>query len=133
MLFCIHLFSLCVLVRTFNHSVFKVILEIYTYILKLSFPLFVGVDFPSLVCLDYISPFNTCCKAALVVLTFPNTCLSEQLLMSQSILNDMHAVYSNLGGRFSPPFGSLNIFCQSPQACRVSAESRAVKHMGFPL
>ena len=92
-----------------------------------------GFDFPSLVCLGYISPFNTCCKAALVVLTCPNTCLSEQLFMSPSILNDMHALYSNVSGRFFFSFSSLNIFCQSPWACRVSAESRAVKHMGFPL
>ena len=45
-----------------------------------------GVDsvdlFCSLVFLDYISPFNICCKAGLVVLNSLNFCLSEKLLIS---------------------------------------------------
>ena len=88
--------------------------------------------FPSLVFLDYISPFNICCKAGLVVLNSLNFCLSEKLLISPSILNEILARYNNLGCRFFP-FSTLNISCHSLLACRVSAERSAAKHMGFPL
>ena len=95
-----------------------------------------GVDFvdllSSFVFLDYISPFNICCKAGLLVLNSLNFCLSEKLLISPSILNEILARYSNLGCRFFP-FSTLNISCHSLLACRVSAERSAVKHMGFPL
>ena len=95
-----------------------------------------GVDFvdifPSVVFLDYLSPFNICCKAGLVVLNSLNFCLPEKLLISSSILNEVLAGYSNLGCRFFP-FNTLNIFCYSVLACRVSVERSAVKHMGFPL
>ena len=95
-----------------------------------------GVDFvdlfPSLIFLDYISPFNICCKAGLVVLNSLNFCLSEKLLISTSILNKILAGYSNLGCRFFP-FNTLNISCHSLLAFRVSAERLAVKCMGFPL
>ena len=88
--------------------------------------------FPSLVFLDYVSPFNICCKAGLVVLNSLNFCLPEKLLISPSILSEILARYSNLGCRFFP-FSTLNISCHSLLACRVSAERSAVKHMGFPL
>ena len=88
--------------------------------------------FSSLVFLDYISPFNICCKAGLVVLNCLNFCLSEKLLISPSILNEIFFWYNNLGCRFFP-FSTLNISCHSLLACRVSAERSAVKHMGFPL
>ena len=95
-----------------------------------------GIDsvdlFSSVVFLDYISPFNICCKAGLVVLNSINLCLSEKLLISPSILNEILAGYSNLGCRFSP-FSTLNISCHSLLACRVSAERLAVRHMGFPF
>ena len=95
-----------------------------------------GVDFvdlfSSLVFLDYISPFNICCKAGLVVLNSLNFCLSEKLFISPSIVDEILAGYSNLGCRFFP-FSTLNISCYSLLACRVSAEKSAVKHMGFPL
>ena len=95
-----------------------------------------GVDFgdlsPSLVFLDYISPFNICCKAGLVVLNSLNFCLSEKLLMSPSILNEILSGYINLGCGFFP-FSTLNISCLSLLACRVSAERSAVKRMEFPL
>ena len=65
-----------------------------------------GVDFvdifPFLVFLDYIIPFNICCKASLVVLNSLNFCLSEKLLTSPSILNEVFARYSNLDCRFFP-------------------------------
>ena len=86
----------------------------------------------SLVLLDYISTFNICCKAGLVVLNFLNFCLSEKLFISSSVLNEILAGCSNLGCRFFP-FGTLNISCHSLLACRVSAERWAVKRMGFPL
>ena len=90
-----------------------------------------GVDFvdllSSLLFLDYINPFNICCKAVLVVLNSLNFCLSEK-----QILNEILVGYSNLGCRFFP-FSTLNIFCHSHLACRVSAGRSAVKHMGFAL
>ena len=52
--------------------------------------------FSSLVFLDYINPFNICCRAGLVVLTSLNFCFSEKLFISPSILNII-AGYSNLG------------------------------------
>ena len=95
-----------------------------------------GVDFvnlfPSLVFLDYISPFNACCKTGLVVLNSLNFYLSIKLLISPSILNKILSGYSNLGCRFLL-FSTLNISCHSLLACRVSAERSAVRHMEFPL
>ena len=93
-----------------------------------------GVDFvdcfSSVALIDYISPFNICCKAGLVVLNSLNFCLSEKLFISPSILNEILAGYNNLGWRFFP-FRTLNIFCHSILTCRVSAERSAVK--GFPF
>ena len=86
----------------------------------------------SLVFLGYISPFNLYGKAGLVVLNSLNFCLSEKLLISPSILNEILPRYSNLGCRFSP-FSTLNISYHSLLACRVFAERSAVKHMQFPL
>ena len=95
-----------------------------------------GVDFvdlfSSLVFLDYISPFNICCKAGLVVLNSLNFCLSEKLFFPPSILNKILAGYSNLDCVFFP-FSTLNISCHSLLACRVSAKRSAVKCMRFPL
>ena len=88
--------------------------------------------FSPLVFLDYISPFNICFKAGLVVLNSLNFCLSEKLFISSSILNEIPSRYSNLGCRFFP-FHTLNISYHSLLACRVSAERSAVKRMGFPL
>ena len=88
--------------------------------------------FSSVVFLHYISPFNICCKAGLVVLNSLNFCLSEKLFISPSILNEIFAGYSNVVCRFSP-FNTLNISCHSLLACRISTERSAVKHMGFPL
>ena len=95
-----------------------------------------GVDFvylfSSLVFLDYISLYNICCKAGVVVLNSLNFCLSENLFISPSILNEILAWYSGVSCRFSP-FSPLNMSCHSFLACRVSAERSAVKWMGFPL
>ena len=87
--------------------------------------------FSPLVFLDYISPFNICCKAVLVVLNSLNFCLSE-VYISPSILNEIFPKYCNLGCRFFP-FNTLNISNHSLKACRVSAERSAVKSVGFPL
>ena len=67
-----------------------------------------------------------------MVLNSVNFCLSEKLLISPSILNEILAGYCNLGCRFFP-FNALNISYHFLPACRVSAEISAVKHMGFPL
>ena len=88
--------------------------------------------FTSVVFLDYISLFITCCKAGLVVLNSLNFCLSEKLFISPLILNEILARYSNLGCRFFP-FSTLNTSCHSLLACRVSAERSAINHIGFPL
>ena len=123
---------MCLLVGAFNPFTFKVIIDIYVLIAIFLF----GVDFvdrfSSLVFLDYISPFNICCKAGLVVLNSLNFCLSEKLFISPSILNGVLAGYSNIGCRFFP-FTILIIYCHSLLPCRVYAERPAVKHMGFPL
>ena len=88
--------------------------------------------FSSVVFLDYISPYNIFCKAGLAVLNSLHFCLSEKHFISPSILNEILAIYSNLGCRFFP-FSTLNISCHSLLACRASAERSAVKHLGFPL
>ena len=90
------------------------------------------ISFSSLVFLDYISPFNICCKACLVVLNSLYFCSSDKLFISPSVLNEILARYSNLGCRFFT-FSTLNIPCHSLLACKDSAERSAVKHMGFPL
>ena len=84
----------------------------------------------SFVFLDYISPFTICCKASLVVLNSLNFCLSEKLLISPSILNEILARYSNLCSRFFP-FSTLNISCSSVLACRISAENQLLSIWGF--
>ena len=89
------------------------------------------ISLSSLLFLDYISPFNICCKAGFMVLNSLNFCLSEKLLIS-SVLNEILAGYSHLGCRFFP-FSTLNISWHSFLPCRVSAERSVVKHMGFPL
>ena len=63
---------------------------------------YIYMSFSSLVFTVSIGPFNICCKAGLVVLKSLNFCLSEKLLISPSILNEILARYSNLGCRFSP-------------------------------
>ena len=88
--------------------------------------------FSSLLFLDYIISFNICSKTGLVVLNSLNCYLSEKLLISPLILNEILAGYSNLRCRFFP-FSTLNISYHSLLACRVSAERSAVKHMGFLL
>ena len=92
---------------------------------------FVGL-FPSLVFLDYISPCSICRNTGLMVLNSLNFCFFENLFISPSILNKILASYSNFGCRFFS-FSTLNISCHSLLACRVSAETAAVKRMGFPL
>ena len=61
----------------------------------LQFSKLFGVDFvdlySSLVFLDYLSPFNICCKAGLVVLNSFNFCLSKNLFISPSILDEILA------------------------------------------
>ena len=64
--------------------------------------------FSSAVFLDYISLFDICCKAGLVILNSLNFCLSEKLFISPSILNEILAGYNILDCRFFP-FSTLNI------------------------
>ena len=119
--FLIHSASLCLLVGAFNPFTFKVIIDMYVPI-----SIFLIVwgwfcrSFSSLVFLDYISPFNICCKDGLMVLNSLNFCLSEKLFISPSILNEILARYSNLSYRFFP-FSTLNISCHSLLTCRASA------------
>ena len=119
--FFIHSASLCLLVRAFNLFTFKVIIDIFVPIAIFLFWIDFVYLFSSLVFLDYVSPFNICCKAGLVVLNSLNFCLSEKPFISPSILSEILAGYSNLGCRFFP-FSTLNISCHSLLACRVSAE-----------
>ena len=111
--FCIHSASLCLLGGAFNPFTFKVIIDIYVPI-----AIFLIVwdwfcrSFFSLVFLDYISPFNICCKADLLVLSFPNFCFSKRLFIYPSILNEIFAGYSNLAYRFFP-FQYFKYICHS--------------------
>ena len=124
--FCIYSASLCLLVGAFNPFTFKVIIDMYVLI---AIFLILGVNFvdlfSSLLFLNYLNPFNICCKAGLVVLNSLNFCLSEKLLISPLILNEILAGYSNLGCTFFP-FSTLNISCHSLLACsfhlKVSCE-----------
>ena len=79
--FYIHSASLCLLVGAFNPFTFKLIIDIYV---SIAICLTVGVEFvdcfSSLVFLDYISPFNICCKAGLVVLNSLTFCLLKGFL-----------------------------------------------------
>ena len=90
--FCVHSASLCLLVGSFSPFTFKVIIDIYVRI-----AIFLIVwgwfcrSFSSAVFLDYISPFNICCKAGLVILNSLNFCLSEKLFISPLILNEILA------------------------------------------
>ena len=88
-----------------------------------------GRSFSSLVFLDYVSPFNICCKAGLLVLCSLNFCLSEKLLIYPSILNEILAKYSNLGCRFF----LFILYSVIPFWPAVSTGRSAVKHVGFPL
>ena len=101
----------------------------------LPFSYLFGIDFvdlfSSLVFHDYISPFNICCKADLVVLNSLNFGLSVKLFISPSILNEIFARYSNLGCRFFP-FSTLNVSYHSLLTCRVSAEDQLLSLWGFP-
>ena len=89
-------------------------------------------DFSSLVFLDYISPFNICCKPGFVVVYSLTFCLSEKLLNSAPILKEILVRYSKLACRFFP-FSASNIPCHSLLACSASVERSAVKHMRFLL
>ena len=67
-------------IGAFNPFTFKVVIDIYVpiaiFLIVVDF-----VDlFPSLVFLDYISPFNICCNVGLVVLNSLDFCLSEKFL-----------------------------------------------------
>ena len=122
------------MVGAFNPFTFKVIIDIYVLfaIFKKLFGTCFFRSFSSLLFPDYITPFNICCIAGFVVLNSLNFCLSEKLLISSSILNEILAGYHHLGCRFFP-FSTVNISCHSLLPCRVSAERSVVKCMGFPL
>ena len=99
--FCIYSASLYLLVEAVNPFTFKVIIDIYVSIAI--FLIVWGwfcISFFFSLFLDYISPFNICCKAGLVVLNSLNFCLSEKLFLSPSVLNEVFAEYCNLGCRF---------------------------------
>ena len=87
----------------------------------------ISTIFSSLVFLDYINPFNICCKAGLVVLNSLNVCFLKSFFISPSILNEILAVYCNLGCTFFL-FSTLNIFCHSLLACR----DQLLSIWGFP-
>ena len=78
---CIHSASLCLLVGAFNLFTFKVIIDIHV-----SIAIFLIVwgwfcrYFSSLIFLNYISPFNICCKAGLVVLNSLNYAFLKSFL-----------------------------------------------------
>ena len=70
--FCTHSASLYLLVGAFNPFTFEVIIDIYVPV-AIFLIVWDFVDlFSSLTFLGYISPFNACCKAGLVVLNSVN-------------------------------------------------------------
>ena len=95
--FCIRSARLCLLVEAFNPFTFKVLFDIYVPFAIFLIDLGGFWIFPSLVFLDYTSPFSFCCQAGLVVLNSLHYCLSEKLLISPSILNEILARYSKFG------------------------------------
>ena len=79
--FSIHSANVFLLVGAFNPFTFKVSMD--TYVPVAIFLVVWGCfcrSFSSLAFLDYVSPFNICCKAGLVVLNSLNFCLSEKFL-----------------------------------------------------
>ena len=95
-----------------------------------------GVDFvdlfPSLVFLDYISPFNICFKAGFVVLNYLNICLSEKLFISPSILNEIFVAYGNLVVDFS--LSVFEIYPAIPfQAAEFLLNDQLLNIWGFSL
>jgi len=100
--FYIHSASLCLLIGAFNPFTFKVIIDIYVPIAIFLIVVCFCRSFSSLLFPVYISPFNICCKAGLMVLNSPSFHLSVKLLISLSILNEILAGYSNLDCRFFP-------------------------------
>ena len=129
----IHSASLCLLVGAFNPFTFKVIIDLYVHIAIFLIVCGWFVDLcSSLVFLDYISHFNTCCKAGLLVLNSLYFCFCEKLFIFPSILSEILAGYSNLHCRCSP-FSMLNMSCHSLLACRVSAERSSFNLVGIPL
>ena len=125
-----HSASLYLLVGAFIPFTFKEIIDIHVPIVIFLISVCFSRSFSSFVFLEYMNPSNICCKASLVVLSSLNFCSSEKLLNSPSILNEILVGYRNLGCRFFP-FSTLNISCHSLLACRVSAESSAVKEYGL--
>ena len=130
--FWFHSASLCLLVGAFNPFTFKVIIDMYVPIAI--FCLF-EVDFvdlfSSVVFLDYISPFNICCKAGFMVPNSFHFCLSEKFFISPSILSGILARYNNLGCRFFL-FSILNMSCQSLLSCSFCWKDQLLSVWGFP-
>ena len=79
-------------------------------------------------CSPFCCSFNEFVEEKVITPSYSSAILTP----SPSILNEILSRYSNLGCWFFP-FTTLNIFCHSLLACRVSAERSAVKHMRFPL
>ena len=73
-----------------------------------------------------------CWRAGLVVLNSLSFCLSVKFLISPSYLNEILAGYSNFSCRFFS-FITLNMFCHSLLAWRVSLGRSAVILMGISL
>ena len=107
----------------------------------LAFSLFFWVcfcrSFLSIVLTSYISPFNICCRAGFVELNSLNFCLSVNLLISPSFMNENSARYSKFACRFISlffffSFRTLSISCHSLLACRISTKRSAFNHTDFP-
>ena len=80
----------------------------------------------------YRSAINLSCKAGLVVLNSFSFCLSVELSVSPSDINESRAGLNILSSGFYS-FITLNILCRSLLACKISAEKSADCLMGVPL
>ena len=129
--FCIHSATLCLLVGAFNPFTFKVIIEKY-YPIAIYFVLW--LEFINLSCVSCLEKIIFCCcwRAAFLVLNSLSFCLSVKLLMYPSYLNEIFAVYCNLGCRFFS-FITFRMSCHSLLAWRVSIERSSVILMRNPL
>ena len=99
----------------------------------LSFTLLFGVQvYKPFLCLHLEKIFSICWRAGLMVLNSLSFCLSVNLLIFPSYLNEILAGYSNLGCTFFSVI-TLSMPCHSLVVWGVSIERSAVTLMGILL
>ena len=109
--------------------IFALIDEVFPFVIFIS-----NVSFPpswAILFFDYRNPFNISCKACLVVLNSSLLLVCETFdLFLKSEWKSPQVEYSLL---YVFPFLTLDIWCHSFLACKISAEKLADILMGVPL